>query len=100
MSKTNTKKTELEAFDCPQGVDPAERRLLLQKIIDNQASIDEERRFFKTLENCERCICREQCDQHIEIRRILKESIVNKPLPEGLVDQIKTKVERLADDEK
>lgn len=98
--RKSTAKPNRNSLDCPQGVDPAERKLLLQKIIDGQANLEEERQFFKTLENCEKCICREQCDQHIEIRQILKESIVNKPLPAGLVDQIKTKVERLAEDKK
>lgn len=96
MRKTNTN-FEDEAFDCPQGVDPEERKLLLQKIIDGLASEDEQHQFYKTLENCDRCHCREQCNQHIEIKNILKENIINKPLPVGLLEEIKTGVEKLAE---
>lgn len=79
-------------FECPQGVDPEERKVLLQRIIDGQATESEAKYFYKTLENCENCQCRHQCDQHLEIKNLLKEKIINKPLPEGLIEDIKNRI--------
>lgn len=83
------------SVDCPQGVDSLERRELLQKIIDGQATVREERYFYDTIENCQKCRCRDWCEEHLEIKSILKEKFVNKPTPNGLLNEIKAKIKGL-----
>ncbi len=81
-----------ESFDCPQGIDGDDRKEMLQRIVDGQASEDEEKFFYTSMVNCERCQCKNLCEQHLEIKSILKEKLVPIPLPKGLIETIKGKI--------
>ena len=81
-----------ESFDCPQGIDNEERVQLLQRIVDGQATTEEEKVFYSSMEDCDKCRCKNLCDQHLEIKSILKEKLIPVPMPNGLIDQIKGKI--------
>ena len=81
-----------DSYDCPQGINLEERKEILQKIVDGQATKDEERLFYQSMENCDKCQCRNLCEQHLEIKSLLKEQLNPKPIPQGLIDEIKSKI--------
>ncbi|GEM_PF-2527838 len=79
-------------FECPSGFDKTERKELLQKIVDGQASNSEETYFYETLDNCSLCVCKDLCSQHLEIKSILKAKLFYKPIPNGLIEEIKERI--------
>ena len=97
MSSKNKIDTKLDDFNCPQGIDPRDRLELLQKIIDNEASLVEKNEFYESVENCEQCQCSDLCSQHAEIKDLLKQNVVLKPMPVGLVDVIKERIQKSID---
>ena len=81
-----------DSFDCPQGIDNDERIELLQKIVDGQANVEEKKFFYNSMDDCEKCKCKNLCEQHLEIKTILKERMVPVPMPTGLIEEIKGKI--------
>jgi hypothetical protein len=81
-----------DSFECPQGIDNEERKLLLQKIVDGQANSKEAIYFYSTMDDCEHCQCKNLCEQHLEIKTILKEKLIPMPMPSGLLERIKGKI--------
>ena len=80
-------------YDCPQGIDPQDRLKLLHRIVDGQASDNEETFFFDSIKNCNVCVCKDICNEHIKIKSVLKQKFQDRPLPEDLIDQIKDKIQ-------
>jgi len=81
-----------DSYECPQGINLDDRKELLQKIVDGQATKDEEKHFYQSMESCDRCQCRNLCEQHLEIKSMLKEKLNPKPVPKGLIEEIKSKI--------
>ena len=90
MAKGEKNKEKLS--DCPQGLNLSDRKNLLQKIIDGQASVQEEQYFYQSIANCQKCHCRDWCNSHIEIKALLKNKLSARPAPNGLLDEIKEKM--------
>ncbi len=92
MDEENNKDCTDDSFDCPQGIDNDERKQLLQRIVDGQADSEEKKYFYSTMEDCDRCRCKNLCEQHLEIKSILKEKLIPVPIPTGLLEEIKGKI--------
>ena len=92
MSEEKDKMCTDDSFDCPQGIDNEERIELLQRIVDGQATNEEKGIFYNSMEDCEKCHCKNLCEQHLEIKSILKEKLVPIPMPNGLIEEIKGKI--------
>lgn len=79
-------------FECPHGFNKEKRILLLQRIVDGQASKEEQKYFYRSIERCEKCECKNICETHIEIKNLLKAKLKEKNLPFGLIDEIKERI--------
>jgi len=84
-------------FNCPQGIDPIERLELLQRIIDGHATGSEKDAFYQTVENCDQCECNNICQQHKDLKGLLKENVNKRPVPSGLIDVIRNQIQNSID---
>jgi anti-sigma factor (TIGR02949 family) len=67
---------------------------ILQLMLDNEASKDQEHFVNDHIDNC--MVCFEQYQVEQEIRKLLKSKIANQPVPNGLVDDIRTKIQSIS----
>ena len=63
---------------------------LLELILDGEASEEQKKAFTKHINDCKSCY--EYYNLELTIKKVLKEKIESQPVPEDLVDSIKTHV--------
>lgn len=66
---------------------------ILQLMLDNEASDHQEDYVKEHIENC--MLCFEQYEVEKQIRSLIRSKVTNQPVPDGLVDQIRTKIQAI-----
>ncbi|MCC5928414.1 MAG: hypothetical protein JJU28_04120 [Cyclobacteriaceae bacterium] len=75
---------------CPAGVDRSRLRdEIMPRIIDGQASNDEEKYFFEVVEKCVHCECKEKCTEQLAIKFLLKNNLKRLKVPDDLRQSIR-----------
>jgi hypothetical protein len=69
---------------------------LLQKVIDGQATTDEQTLYESMINECTNCMCRKFCEQEIAIKNLLITKLDRKRVPLDLVEMIKLKINKSA----
>jgi hypothetical protein len=69
----------------------AQKLEVLQKIIDGQATPQEEKFYQEIVKECMDCFCRQYCEQELAIKNLLKTKLDKKRVPLDLIDAIKSK---------
>jgi hypothetical protein len=72
----------------------AVRRDLIQKIIDGQATDDEQELYDSVISKCNNCECRKYCEQELAIKNLLQTKLDRKRVPLDIVEKIKTKINK------
>jgi hypothetical protein len=72
----------------------AVKRDLIQKIIDGQASKEEQALYDNVIYKCNNCECRKYCDQELAIKNLLQTKLDRKRVPLDIVEKIKTKIHK------
>ena len=72
----------------------AVRRDLIQKIIDGQATDDEQKLYDSVISKCNNCECRKFCEQELAIKNLLQTKLDRKRVPLDIVEKIKTKINK------
>lgn len=73
-----------------------QRKELLQKIIDGQATPSEQKEYDEVINQCVNCQCRQYCEQEIAIKNLLRSKLDRKRVPLDLVELIKLKIKQSA----
>ncbi len=88
MSKSKEAICSSEKCHCPAGVDRERlRNEIMPKIVDGQASADEEKYFHEVVETCMNCACHDQCSEQLAIKFLLK-NLKKKNTPLDLAQSI------------
>lgn len=78
-----------------RGCDNYEKRIdLLQKVVDGQASAEEQEEFDKIVQECENCQCRLYCQQQLVIRELLRTRLDRKRVPIDMIEQIRERIRK------
>ncbi len=72
------------------------RQEFLEKVIDGQATPEEEKEYQEVMEHCGNCQCRAYCDEILAIKNLLKNKLGKKEVPTDLIDNIKAKISHSA----
>ena len=64
---------------------------ILHLMLDNEASNDQENYVHDHIEQC--MVCFEQYEVEKHIRELIRTKLANRPVPEGLANQIRTKIQ-------
>lgn len=67
---------------------------ILQLMLDNEATKDQEHFVHDHIDGC--MVCFEQYQVETEIRKLLRSKITNQPVPNGLVEDIRTKIQAIS----
>jgi len=74
----------------------AQKREMLQRIIDGQAT-PEEHEFYNTIvKECMDCACRLYCEQELAIKNLPKTKLDKKRVPLDLIDKIRSGIKKSA----
>lgn len=65
---------------------------ILNLILDNEATIQQEEYFYAHIENCMTCFAHFNVEK--QIRQLLKSKLNHKSIPSALVDEIRSKIVR------
>ncbi len=68
------------------------RRDLIQKVIDGQATEDEQRQYDEVISKCQNCKCRQYCEQELAIKNLLQTKLDRKRVPIDILEKIKTHI--------
>lgn len=79
-------------FDPANELRDKNRKELIQRIIDGQASEEEQSWFDESIKDCSNCECRNYCNQLKSLKDLLRENIKTKKAPADLLDAIKKKI--------
>ncbi len=69
-----------------------ERRDLIQKVVDGQASESEREKYQQIISQCQNCTCRQYCEQELAIKNLLQTKLDRKRVPLDIVEKIKTHI--------
>ena len=72
------------------------KREMLQRIIDGQATPDEQALYNTIVEKCMDCFCRQYCEQELAIKNLLQTKLDKKRVPLDLIDKIKSGIQKSA----
>jgi len=64
---------------------------ILNLILDNEATVEQETYVHEHIESC--MVCFEQYELEKNIRDLIKTKLANMPVPEGLANQIRSKIQ-------
>ena len=88
------------AFCKMQGLsgcdDYEKKREMLQRIIDGQASPEDQAAYKSIVEKCMDCFCRQYCEQELAIKGLLQTKLDKKRVPLDLIDKIKSGIKKSA----
>lgn len=79
-------------FDPANELGDKSRRELIQRIIDGQASDEEQKWFDDSVTDCANCECKSYCIQVSALKDIIRENVEKKKAPADLLDAIKKKI--------
>lgn len=69
-----------------------ERRDIIQKIVDGQATDEEQKKYQQIIAQCENCTCRQYCEQELAIKNLIQTKLGRKRVPLDIVEKIKTNI--------
>jgi hypothetical protein len=72
------------------------RRDLIQKIIDGQASEEEQLMYEGIISKCKNCQCRQYCEQELAIKNLIQTKLDRKRVPLDILEEIKTKITKIS----
>ena len=75
----------------------AQKRDIIQKIIDGQATEEEQELYNEIIAKCNDCQCKEYCDQEMAIKNLIQTKIDRKKVPLDILENIKTNIGKTAD---
>lgn len=99
----NVRKTKKQMPDCylsdncnGKGCkDYPAKRDLMQKIIDGQATPEEQIYYDEIIAKCNECRCKEYCDQELAIKNLIRTKLDKKRVPLDVLEKIKTGISKI-----
>jgi hypothetical protein len=73
-----------------------QKRDMLQRIIDGQATLREQEIYNTIVNECMDCACRLYCEQELAIKNLLRTKLDKKRVPLDLIDKIKSRIKKSA----
>ena len=68
------------------------RKDLIQKIIDGQATEEEQELYDGIISKCQNCKCRQYCEQELAIKNLIQTKLDRKRVPLDILEKIKTNI--------
>lgn len=68
------------------------RKDLIHKIIDGQATVEEQKQYDEIIARCNNCKCKKYCEQELAIKNMLQTKLDRKRVPLDIVEKIKFKI--------